>query len=89
MNDSESFSFALKLMGIGLSTVFVVLILIIQFGKLLIKLVNKIAPEEEKPQQAVAAAASAAIAPDVQQAIAKAVEQITGGLGRVEKIERI
>lgn len=89
MNDSESFSFALKLMGIGLSTVFVVLILIIQFGKLLIKLVNKIAPEEEKPQQAVAAAAPAAIAPDVQQAIAKAVEQITGGLGRVEKIERI
>ena len=89
MNDSESFSFALKLMAIGLSTVFVVLILIIQFGKLLIKLVNKIAPEEEKPQQTVAAAAPAAIAPDVQQAIAKAVEQITGGLGRVEKIERI
>lgn len=80
---------ALKLMGIGLSTVFVVLILIIQFGKLLIKLVNRFAPEEDKPQKADAAMSPAAIAPDVQQAIAKAVAQITGGLGRVEKIERI
>ncbi|MBQ9215015.1 MAG: OadG family protein, partial [Bacteroidales bacterium] len=39
---------ALKLLGVGLSTVFVVLLLIIWFGNLLIKAVNKFAPEEEK-----------------------------------------
>ena len=90
MNGTESNLIeALKLLCIGLSTVFVVLLLVIQFGKLLIKVVNKIAPEEEQQPKAAAAASPAAIAPDVQQAIAKAIEQLTGGRGRVEKIERI
>ena len=89
MNGSSNFIEALQLMGIGLSTLFVVLLLVIQFGKLLIKVVNKVAPEEEAPQKAVSTSTQAAIAPDVQQAIAKAIEQITGGRGRVEKIERI
>lgn len=90
MNGTESnLMEALKLLCIGLSTVFVVLLLVINFGKLLIKVVNKIAPEEEQQPKAAAAATPAAIAPDVQQAIAKAIDQLTGGLGRVEKIERI
>ncbi|MCQ2251302.1 MAG: OadG family protein [Bacteroidales bacterium] len=88
---SENFSEALMLMGVGLATVFVVLLLVIGFGNLLIKVVNKIAPEEEKKAAPVAAAksASAAIDPQVQQAIAKAIEQMTAGKGRVEKIERL
>ncbi len=80
------------LMGVGLATVFVVLLLVIGFGKLLINVVNKIAPEEEKkaaPSVATKAAAVAAIDPQVQQAIAKAVDQITAGKGQVVKIERI
>ena len=91
MNGTESnLMEALKLLCIGLTTVFVVLLLVINFGKLLIKVVNKIAPEEEQQPKAAAPAASpAAIAPDVQQAIAKAIDQLTGGMGRVEKIERI
>ena len=90
MNGTESnLIAALELLCIGLTTVFVVLLLVINFGKLLIKVVNKIAPEEEQQPKAVAAASTAAIAPDVQQAIAKAIDQLTGGLGRVEKIERI
>ena len=90
MNGTESnLMEALKLLCIGLTTVFVVLLLVIQFGKLLIKVVNKIAPEEEQQPKAAPAASPAAIAPDVQQAIAKAIDQLTGGMGRVEKIERI
>ncbi len=79
------------LLGVGLATVFVVLLLIIGFGNILIKVVNKIAPEEEKKAAPVAAskAAVSAVDPQVQQAIAKAVEQITAGKGRVEKIERL
>ncbi len=78
------------LLGVGLATVFVVLLLIIGFGNLLIKVVNKIAPEEEKAAPIAAAKqAVAAIDPHVQQAIAKAIEQMTNGMGRVEKIERL
>lgn len=89
---SEHFSEALMLMGVGLATVFVVLLLVIGFGNLLINVVNKIAPEEEKkaaPATAAKAAAVAAVDPQVQQAIAKAVDQITAGKGQVVKIERI
>ena len=90
MNGTESnLIAALELLCIGLTTVFVVLQLVINFGKLLIKVVNKIAPEEEQQPKAAAAASTTAIAPDVQQAIAKAIDQLTGGMGRVEKIERI
>ncbi|MCQ2974624.1 MAG: OadG family protein [Bacteroidales bacterium] len=90
MSDSGNFFEALKLLGIGLSTVFLVLILIIQFGKLLIAAVNKFAPEEdEKPKKVAVATAQVAIDPNVQQAIELAVKTITDGKGRVEKIERI
>ena len=81
---------ALKLLGVGLSTVFVVLLLIIGFGNLLIKAVNKFVPEEEVPaKKPVAQNTSAAIDPAVQQAIEVAVQQLTAGKGRVEKIQRL
>lgn len=81
---------ALMLMGIGLAAVFIVLLLIIWFGKLLIKAVNKFAPEEEKTKQkASKPAAAEAIDGAVQQAISKAVEQLTGGKGRVEQIVKL
>ena len=80
---------ALKLLGVGLSTVFVVLLLIIGFGNLLIKAVNKYAPEEEKPVKAVADNAPLAIEPGVQQAIDLAVQQLTNGKGKAVKIQRL
>ena len=80
---------ALMLMGVGLATVFLVLLLVIAFGNFLIKAVNKFAPEEEKPAQVASKAAPALVDASVQQAISKAVEQITGGKGRVEKIVKL
>ncbi len=80
----ENFIYALELMGIGMGTVFVVLILVIELGKLLILLVNKFAPAEEKPQ----ATATAAVPANIAQAISQAVNIITGGKGKVEKIEK-
>ena len=78
------------LMGVGLSAVFVVLLLVICFGNILIKVVNKLAPEEEKPSKAVATkAAPALVDAGVQQAIAKAVDQITNGQGRVLNIQKL
>jgi len=78
----------LKLMIIGMTTVFCVLLLIIYFGKALISLVNKFFPEEEKNiAKSVATAKSAD--PQVAQAIALAVQQLTNGKGKVEKIEKL
>lgn len=76
---------ALMLMGIGMSAVFVVLLIIIFFGNALVSIVNKFFPEEVvAPKEA----STATIAPDVAQAISKAVAQLTGGKGKVEKIEK-
>ena len=86
----DTFSNALLLMGVGLTTVFAVLFLIIGFGNLLIKAVNKYAPEEEKPKlQAADNKAVASIDPAVEQAIDLAVQQLTGGKGRAVKIQRL
>ncbi len=85
----DNLSFALMLMGVGLATVFTVLLLVIGFGNLLIKAVNKFAPEEEKPAQIASKPTPALVDGSVQQAINKAVEQLTGGKGRVEKIVKL
>ncbi len=82
----ENLIYALELMGIGMGTVFVVLILVIELGKLLILIVNKVAPEDEKPQ--VVKATTATVNANVAQAIAQAVNIITAGKGKVEKIEK-
>lgn len=85
----DQFFEGLKLMLIGMSTVFIILFVIIYFGKALIAFVNKFCPEEEKPVAAKASASPAAIDPQVAQAIALAVNNLTGGKGKVEKIEKI
>ena len=86
---NENLSEALLLMVVGLATVFLVLLLVIGFGNLLIKAVNKFAPEEEKPAQIASKPATALVDGAVQQAMNKAVEQLTGGKGRVEKIVKL
>ena len=81
-----NFQEALVLMGVGMLTVFLVLLSVILVGNVLIWIVNKFVPEE----QTVANATSvAAVTPQVSEAIAKAVAQLTAGKGKVEKIEKI
>ncbi len=81
-----NFQEALVLMGVGMLTVFLVLLLVILVGNILIWVVNKFVPEEQKVAKATTVAA---VAPQVSEAIAKAVEQLTAGKGKVEKIEKI
>ena len=81
---------SLKLMVVGLTTVFAVLLLIIGVGNALISLANKFLPAEEVAAGKQSSQKSAsAVDSKVQQAIAKAVEQLTAGKGRVEKIEKL
>lgn len=80
-------STALMLLVIGMGTVFVVLLIIIEGGKLLIKAVNKFAPEEEPKKQPVPAA-PAAISQAVTKVIMEAVSQVTGGQAEVIDIKK-
>lgn len=65
---------ALLLMIVGMGTVFVILVLIINLSKLMIMAVNKFAPEEA-PKKKVEAT-PAAIAPNVEAAIKAAIAQV-------------
>ena len=86
----ENFSQALLLMVVGMCTVICVLLVIIAFGNLLIRFVNKFVPAEEvKPQATSQQTSAMVVSPTVEKAIAKAVDALTNGKGRVEKVERI
>ena len=85
MSNWDKFVEALTLMGIGLATVFVVLLIIILLGTLLIKTVNKFFPEEAKPVME----AVQTVDQNVQEAINKAILAISGGKKAAQKIEKI
>lgn len=73
---------ALLLMGVGMGTVFVCLILIIYLSKGMIVLINKFAPEEA-PKKA-SQTAQTVIKPQVAEAIRKAVTQVAPGMKVVD-----
>ncbi|MEE1174080.1 MAG: OadG family transporter subunit [Paludibacteraceae bacterium] len=85
MSNWDKFVEALTLMGIGMATVFVVLLIIILLGTLLIKTVNKFFPEEAKPVMK----AVQTVDQNVQEAINKAILAISGGKKAAQKIEKI
>ncbi|GET27894.1 oxaloacetate decarboxylase [Prolixibacter sp. SD074] len=45
---SEEYALAFKLLGVGMITVFLILLLVVVFGNVIIRLVNKYFPEAEK-----------------------------------------
>ncbi|MDO4496545.1 MAG: OadG family protein [Bacteroidales bacterium] len=69
---------ALMLMIIGMGTVFVILVLIINLSKLLIMTINKVAPEEEVVKKS-APTAPAAVPANVEAAIKAAIAQVAPG----------
>ena len=71
----------ITLMIIGMLTVFTILLIIIMFSNWLIVFVNKVAPEE--------AGKVAKVPEDIQEAIHKAIFQITGGRGKITEIKEV
>lgn len=67
---------ALLLMIIGMGTVFVILVLIINLSKLMIMAINKLAPEEEAASKKSAAAGPVPVSPKVEAAIKAAIAQV-------------
>lgn len=80
-------SIGITLMIVGMLTVFVVLLIIIYLSKLLIRIVNKVAPEEET--KAKASVNVSAIPADVMEVLRQTVSQITGGKGTVSNVVKL
>ena len=79
-----------ELMIVGMLTVFAILLIVINLGKVLINVVNKIAPEEEvAPKKSAQPAAVAAIDANTKAILDQVVSQITGGKGRVASARKI
>ncbi len=85
----ENIGFGLQLMVVGMATVFLILQIVVSGGKLLIKLVNKIAPEEVVAPKKAAAAAPATIDAGTMAVLQEVVKQITGGKGHVASAKKI
>jgi len=82
----DNLGIGLLLMVVGMITVFTILLVVINLGKLLIFIVNKLARHEAhvqaSPQRAIADNDSVA-------AIKAAVKVLTAGKGKVVKIEKL
>lgn len=79
MEGLTSMETALLLMIVGMGTVFVILILIINLSKLMIMAVNKFAPEEQAAAKKAVSNAPAAIPANVEAAIKAAIAQVAPG----------
>lgn len=86
----ENLNLGLMLLVVGMVSVFVILLIVIGLSNLLITVVNKVAPEEVVVKKnASSQAAPAVIDPNTMAAIKGAVNIVTGGKGKVMKVEKI
>lgn len=80
---------ALELLGVGMVTVFIILALVVILGNLIIRFVNHFMPEVQK----MSASMSELVVPEISQkkiaVIVSAVNRLTNGAGRVNKIEKL
>ena len=83
----DNIELGLQLMVVGMSAVFLILIIVIWGGKLLIKAVNKIAPEEESLKKA--SAAPTVVDNTIMAVLQQVVTQVTGGKGRVVSAKKV
>jgi oxaloacetate decarboxylase (Na+ extruding) subunit gamma len=87
----QTFADAIKLLIVGMLTVFVVLFLVILIGNTLIRIINRFMPEEAKKaaNNVRTAVSSTSIDSQKMAVIASAVSIITNGKGKVENVEKI
>ena len=86
----ENLGIGLQLLVVGMLTVFAILLIVINGGKLLIKVVNAIAPEEVAvAKKTVAQATPGAVDAPTMAVLQEVVKQLTGGKGRVESAKRV
>lgn len=84
----ENIPEALKLLVVGMLTVFAILLIVIYLGKALITIINKVAPEETTAKKTPHIVA-VPVDPTTQAVIKEVVNKLTGGKGHIEKISKI
>ena len=84
----DNIGLGLQLMVVGMSAVFLILVIVIWGGKLLIKAVNKIAPEEVESSTKTSAA-HAVVDSAKMEVLQQVVTQITGGKGRIASAKKM
>ncbi len=84
----EKMDLAFQLLGVGMLTVFAMLFLVVFIGNMIILFVNKYVPEEETVVSSKRSADDA-IDPGKMSAIISAVNTVTGGKGKVVKVEKV
>ncbi|MBR5465891.1 MAG: OadG family protein [Bacteroidaceae bacterium] len=87
----EHMTLGLQLLVVGMLTVFAILLIVIFGGKLLISLVNMIAPEEVVSAKKKVASANTdnSVDSSTMAILQEVVKQITGGKGRVESAKKV
>ncbi|MBO7068383.1 MAG: OadG family protein [Bacteroidaceae bacterium] len=84
----ENLGIGFELMIVGMSTVFLILLIVIWGGKLLINVVNKIAPEETASPKKTAVLPTS-IDGGTMAILQQVVSQITGGKGQISSARKI
>lgn len=80
----------LQLLIVGMLTVFAILLIVIFGGKLLIKFVNMVAPEEVvSAKKKLATTATGVVDPSTMAILQEVVKQVTGGKGRLESAKKV
>ena len=78
----------IQLMIVGMTTVFLILLIVIWGGKLLIKAVNQFAPEESAAPKK-GSDAPATVDSTTMTVLQQVVSQITGGKGKIVSAHRL
>jgi len=86
---NTDFNTALTLLAVGMITVFTILVLVVLFGKLLIRLVNKYFPEEIQKVVETTRQKVSTFNPNKMAAIIATVDIITRGKGKVSDIDKL
>ncbi len=84
---SENFQEAFTLLGVGMVTVFIILLVVVLLGNGIILFVNRFYPEIAK-SSGVDGGVSGSLSVSKTAAIVAAVKVVTKGKGRVVKIEK-
>ena len=84
----ENMGLGLTLMLIGMITVFAILLIVINLSKVLINIVNKVAPEEA-PKKKVETQIPKKIDSNIMAIIEAAVKELTAGKGTVTSVEKL
>lgn len=86
----ENLNEAISLLLVGMITVFVILSLVVFIGNMVIRLTNRFLPVETiATKKTIVSGKAAPSNPAKIAAVIAAVEAITGGKGRIDKINKL